>query len=168
MFTGGFSPSTYCQQFKALSAATLYLGVCVPVHVHDWSQADNERFWRGRYGHGAVEEIRWRVSKNLNAAVVAECDACRPSCQNKCGLFMPQQTGLLKANILVLTLYIFVLSTQNPPLLFYVQIIESLNCPVQLIQTLYCTDGGISMFPHRTGLCMPLLFGVCANYPVSP
>lgn len=48
------------------------------------------------------------ISENLNAAVVAECDACRPSCQNKCGLFMPQQTGLLKVDIFMLTLYIFV------------------------------------------------------------
>lgn len=47
------------------------------------------------------------ISENLNAAVVAECDACRPSCQNKCGLFMPQQTGLLKVDIFMLTLYIF-------------------------------------------------------------
>lgn len=107
MFTGGFSPSTYCQQFKALSAAVL----CMCAHVRTCvcrgtgrQRAVLEGSLRTRSSGGNKME---GISENLNAAVVAECDACRPSCQNKCGLFMPQQTGLLKADIFMLTLYIF-------------------------------------------------------------
>lgn len=65
------------------------------------------------------------ISGNLNAAVVAECDACRPSCQNKCGLFMPQQTGLLKANIFMLTLYIF------------------MSCLLKIHRYYFCANNGI-------------------------
>lgn len=53
------------------------------------------------------------ISGNLNATVLAECDACRPRCQNKCGHFLPQQADLLKADIFMLTLFYTVSTWDN-------------------------------------------------------
>lgn len=53
MFTGGFSPSTYCQQFKGLSAPTL----CICVFEGE-SESERERVWRGLVVRGTEERSK--------------------------------------------------------------------------------------------------------------
>lgn len=53
MFTGGFSPSTYCQQFKGLSAPTL----CICVFEAE-SERERERVWRGLVVRGMERAVK--------------------------------------------------------------------------------------------------------------
>lgn len=134
MFTGGFSPSTYCQQFKGLSVHTLC--VCV-------LEAEGECVWRGQYRHPtAVKKTNTRYIRNLKSTlIIAECDACQASCQSKCWRCTPHRVVSLKHTFVYMSIWNFLLchSLLHPQLQdtqqFIVHALSSHPCQAEMTKT---------------------------------